>query len=169
MLSVSLLLPHIGGCARLMEGVVPDAPCFCFAATAVSKERCQSLHECQGAAAKEDGRASGLNLPRLPGCGSEKRRAVRLEGTRTFIGVKSGYRKQRPRRPPGQSPRNRAGKGVPGEDRNAAVQRLFSYTIKRRILFSAPSKREWGFCPAAEPQASGFPGTPVSTGQTPLF
>ena len=35
-------------------------------------------------------------------------------------------------------------------------QRLFSYTIKRRILFSAQPKREWGFCPAAEPQASGL-------------
>ena len=27
----SLLLPHIGSCGRLVEGAVPDAPCFSFA------------------------------------------------------------------------------------------------------------------------------------------
>ena len=46
---------------RLAERVVPDGPCFCFAAIFrwASKERCQGLLECRGAAAKEEGGASG--------------------------------------------------------------------------------------------------------------
>ena len=74
----SLLLPHLGSRGSLVLWVVPDAPCFCFADAVrwVSKERRQALSNCRGAAAKEEGGASGSahtsGLPQLPGCGSKR-------------------------------------------------------------------------------------------------
>ena len=54
-------------------------------------------------------------LPRMSGCGSEKRTAEHPGGTRSSVGVKSGYRGHGQQRLPGQSPRNRAEQGVSNE------------------------------------------------------
>ena len=86
---------------RLVEGVVPDGPCFCFAAVVVSKERHQALSNCRGAAAKRERRSiragPHLHSSATSSVRQQKRRAEHPGETRTFVGVKSGYRKQRPR------------------------------------------------------------------------
>ena len=56
MLSVSLLLPHIGSCGKIGGKGGSGCPCFSFAAAAVSRERCQAPSNCQGAAVKRERR-----------------------------------------------------------------------------------------------------------------
>ena len=76
-------------------------PCFCFAAVVVSKERHQALSNCRGAAAKRERRSiragPHLHSSATSSVRQQKRRAEHPGETRTFIGVKSGYRRQRPR------------------------------------------------------------------------
>ena len=120
----SVLLPHLGGYGRSVEGVVSDALCFCFAAAAVSKEWCQALSNCQGAAAKKERRSVRTG----PG--------VSFRSRENTGGKTHGYYQSKTLVTGAAS--------VPGEARNAAARAFFSYTIKRRILFFL-GKREWGF------------------------
>ena len=91
MLPAPLLLPHIGSCGRSVEGVVPDAPCSSFAVAVrrVSKERCRGFRKYQGAAAKQNGGASGRD-PEFRWC----------QGL---------IQEAKPRQLPGQSPRKQGG------------------------------------------------------------
>ena len=148
----SVLLPHLGGYGRSVEGVVSDALCFCFAAAAVSKEWCQALSNCQGAAAKKERRSVRTG----PG--------VSFRSRENTGGKTHGYYQSKTLVTGAAS--------VPGEARNAAARAFFSYTIKRRILFfhgeGHPTKAQRsGFCgeeesgeapPAAE-KASRFRGS----------
>ena len=91
-----LLLPHIGSCGKIVGRGGSGWPLLFFC-------RCGSIERTVPGPLK------------LPGCGSEKRKAVHPEGARTSVGIKSGYRRQSPRRPPGPNPVIRAGKGVSNE------------------------------------------------------
>ena len=93
------------------------------ATRAVPKERCPAFLNCQGAAAKENGGASGRD-PEFRWCQEriQEAKPANLHRAKTPVtGAAS----------------------VPDEVRNAA-RAFFSYTIKRRILFFL-GKREWGF------------------------
>ena len=160
-----LLLPHLGGYGRLVEGALPDALCFCFSAAVrwVSKERCHVLSNCQGAAAKRERRIVRTG----PG--------VSFRSRENTGGKTHGYHQSK-------TPVTGAA-SVPGEARNAAARAFFSYTIKKRILFflsrkkrmgvlpaafAAPSPRpEWGAPPHSRAggkvlKPPGFPGPPVT-------
>ena len=123
----SVLLPHLGGYGRSVEGVVSDALCFCFAAAAVSKEWCQALSNCQGAAAKKERRSVRTG----PG--------VSFRSRENTGGKTHGYYQSKTLVTGAAS--------VPGEARNAAARAFFSYTIKRRILFFLSRKKRMGVLP----------------------
>ena len=184
MLSVSLLLPHIGSCGKIGGKGGSGCPCFSFAAAAVSRERCQAPSNCQGAAVKRERRCvrkgPGLSLVSRADTGGKA-----LDDHRA------------------KTPVIRAGKGVPGKARNAAASAFSSTPSKgassfRRNQQGSPAATRRSGCGGEEEgqrsgmrdalprrasriwrsltrrrmgvlKLPGFPGTPVFTEQTPLF
>ena len=94
MLPASLLLPHLGSCGRLVEGVVPDALLllFCCRTSAVAGDRWKGWFRMPPAPlllSQSGGyRKNGAGVSENTKVRQQNRTAVHPGGTRSFVGVK---------------------------------------------------------------------------------